>query len=229
MLHLKHDIQIHVKNENEVFRLIRLLFFTFVLFNIAYEVPNYIWNIPLYWVSVNLAPWVVAIPAMIAVVCRKKSSGLFGKNIIRQFFVGALIGCGMAAVVCVVFYSAGVFHVTQVTKTNWKHVLYTIGNNYLSVGPAEEMIYRVGIMECMMEAFPQKKWLVALTSNFIFAFAHLKYRGVFTAGMAFCVGVVYTMLYWRWDKCRYVMVSSIHATYDFSLIWIGYFAGRMFA
>lgn len=229
MLHLKHNIQIHVKNEKEVFRLIRLLFFTFVLFNIAYEVPNYIWNIPLYWVSVNLAPWVVAIPAMIAVVCRKKSSGLFENNIIKQFVLGVLIGAGIAIIVCAVFILTGEFDIKEVGETSWKNILYSFAHYFLIVGPAEEMTFRVGIMECIQDAFPKAKWQVPIISNAIFALSHLKYHGWIAVGITFVIGAIYTMFYWRWSKRKYVMVSSMHASYDFWLMWIEYIACRIFA
>lgn len=93
---------------------------------------------------------------MIAVVCRKKSSGLFENNIIKQFVLGVLIGAGIAIIVCAVFILTGEFDIKEVGETSWKNILYSFAHYFLIVGPAEEMTFRVGIMECIQDAFPKQ-------------------------------------------------------------------------
>ena len=44
MFHLKHDVQIHLKKEKEVFQLVRLFLFTFILSAVLMGLPDYIWN-----------------------------------------------------------------------------------------------------------------------------------------------------------------------------------------
>ena len=71
MFKLKHDIQINLKNEKEVFRLIRLLVFTFVLSAALMGLPDYIWNMTWYHISLFTIPWLIAVPAIIDCVSRK--------------------------------------------------------------------------------------------------------------------------------------------------------------
>ena len=42
MFHLKHDVQIHLKKEKEVFQFVRLFLFTFILSAGLRAVPGYI-------------------------------------------------------------------------------------------------------------------------------------------------------------------------------------------
>ena len=44
MFHLKHDVQIHLKKEKEVFQFVRLFLFTFILSAVLMGLPDYIWN-----------------------------------------------------------------------------------------------------------------------------------------------------------------------------------------
>lgn len=53
MFHLKHDVQIHLKKEKEVFQFVRLFLFTFILSAVLMGLPDYIWNMHLYRNIVN--------------------------------------------------------------------------------------------------------------------------------------------------------------------------------
>ena len=44
MFHLKHDVQIHLKKEKEVFQFVRLFLFTFILSAVLKWQPAYILN-----------------------------------------------------------------------------------------------------------------------------------------------------------------------------------------
>ena len=92
MFKMKHDIQINLKNEKEVFRLIRLLVFTFILSAALLGISDYIWNMTLYRISLWLVPWLVAIPAIINCVERKANlKELFGNHVILQIIVECYI------------------------------------------------------------------------------------------------------------------------------------------
>ena len=41
MFHLKHDVQIHLKKEKEVFQFVRLFLFTFILSAVLMGLPAY--------------------------------------------------------------------------------------------------------------------------------------------------------------------------------------------
>lgn len=214
MLNLKHDIKIQLKNEKEVFRLVRLLIFTFILSALLLGLPDYIWNMTLYRISVYAVPWLVAIPAIINCVERKINiKELIGDRILFQIVVGTLIGTGMAAAWLMVLYMQGnkilVSYVGGV-----KDYIASCCYYLFVVAPSEEIVYRVGIMgqlECICE---NNKWLVPFITNVLFALAHLFQHGWDNVVLAFVIGGVYTISFYKWKKCRFVMVSIMHGMFD---------------
>ena len=65
MFHLKHDVQIHLKKEKEVFQFVRLFLFTFILSAVLMGLPDYIWNMHLYRISLIVVPWLIAVPSIV--------------------------------------------------------------------------------------------------------------------------------------------------------------------
>lgn len=105
MFKMKHDIQINLKNEKEVFRLIRLLVFTFVLSAALLGISDYIWNMTLYKIARMVAPWIIAIPAIINCVERKKTlKDMLGEKIITKILLGFLFGLVFALIMKVAMF-----------------------------------------------------------------------------------------------------------------------------
>lgn len=214
MLNLKHDVQINLKNEKEVFRLIRLLIFTFILSAALLGISDYIWNMTLYRISVWVVPWLVAIPAIINCVERKVNlKELLGNHILFQVLVGAAIGTAMAVIWDIVY--SCIYGGNQVfgTVALWRYVV-GYGRYILVVGPAEELVYRVAIMGQLERLLEKKKWIAPLLANILFAFSHLFQHNWLNVALAFVIGGVYTICYYKWKRCRYIMVSIMHGMFD---------------
>ena len=215
MFHLKHDVQIHLKNEKQVFRLIRLLLFTFVLSATMFGLPDYIWNMTLYRISVYTVPWVVAIPTIVNCVERKVNfKELMGKHILFQVLVGILIGAAMAFAWTMCYrwiYKTSSGYYTGTLTTSIVLLLQYI----FIVGSSEELIYRVGIMGELQQIFMKSKWVAPLIANILFATSHLFQHGWDNVLLAFFAGAVYTLCFYKWKKCGFVMVSVMHGMFDF--------------
>lgn len=66
------------KKEKEVFQLVRLFLFTFILSAVLMGLPDYIWNMHLYRISLIVVPWLIAVPSI--VYCIKQRVQLVNKN-----------------------------------------------------------------------------------------------------------------------------------------------------
>ena len=214
MFKLKHDIQINLKNEKEVFRLIRLLVFTFILSAALLGISDYIWNMTLYRISIWLVPWLVAIPAIINCVERKVNlKELFGNHVIFQIIVGATIGTAMAFLWNAIYsWKYGGVKVLGTVEL-WRYVV-VYSRYILVVGPAEELIYRVAIMGQIEQLLEKNKWIAPLLANTLFALSHLFQHDWLNVALAFVVGGVYTICFYKWKRCGYIMVSVMHGMFD---------------
>lgn len=214
MFKLKHDIQINLKNEKEVFRLIRLLLFTFILSAALLGISDYIWNMTLYRISIWVVPWLVAIPAIINCVERKVNVWeLLGNHVVFQVFVGALIGTAMAFLWNVIYsWKFGGGEVLRIVEP-WRYIV-GYGRYILVVGPAEELIYRVAIMGQIEQLLEKNKWIAPLFANILFALTHLFQHGWVNVALAFVIGGVYTICFYKWKRCGYIMVSIMHGMFD---------------
>lgn len=214
MFKLKHDIQINLKNEKEVFRLIRLLVFTFILSAALFGISDYIWNMTLYRISIWLVPWLVAIPAIINCVERKVNlKELFGNHILFQVLVGIAIGTGIGIVWYVVYsWMYGGIQI-QYTLERWRYIAACC-KYMLVIGPTEELMYRVAIMGQLEQICLKRKWIAPLLANTLFALAHLFQHDWLNVALAFVVGGVYTICFYKWKRCGYIMVSVMHGMFD---------------
>lgn len=222
-LNLKHDIRINLKHEKEVFRFIRLLIFTFIFSAVFLGIPDYIWNMILWRISVLLCPWLVAVPAVINLKTRGvKLRTLLGERILWQFAVGCAVGTMLAAVWLLFNYfvlqrEAGMFYFKNV----WE-MLYVFIQYMCVVGPSEELIYRFAIMGSMEELCEKCRWLAPLVANLLFALSHIFQTNWFNVLFAFVFGGVYTLFTYRWKKCGLVMASAMHGMFDFMIVLIPY-------
>lgn len=215
MLNLKHDIKINLKNEKEVFRLIRLLIFTFILSAALLGISDYIWNMTLYRISVWVVPWLVAIPAIINCVERKVNlKELLGNHILFQVLVGAAIGTAMAVIWDIVYLMIGGMQPLYYD--------FSIGINvqrlarYIFVtGITEELIYRIAIMEQLEKVFEKRKVFAPVTANLLFAFSHLFQHGWDNVILTLFVGGVFTLSAYKWKRCGFVMLAVMHGMFDF--------------
>lgn len=214
MFKLKHDIQINLKNEKEVFRLIRLLVFTFMLSAALLGISDYIWNMTLYRISIWLVPWLVAIPAIINCVERKVNvRELLGNHVMFQIIVGVVIGTAMAFLWNAIYsWKYGDGEALQIVEL-WRYIV-GYGRYILVVGPAEELIYRVAIMGQIEQLLEKNKWIAPMLANTLFALSHLFQHGWVNVTLAFVVGGVYTICYYKWKRCGYIMVSVMHGMFD---------------
>ena len=228
MLHLKHDVQIHLKNEKEVFRLIRLLLFTFLFSAVFLGVPSYIWNLTWYRISKCVIPWLVAFPAIINCVCRKINwKELVGTQIIFQ----ALVGVGIGTIIAIAWIGFSYIerdgNIAQMYPRNIWMIFYSLFVYLFVVGPSEEMIYRVAIMGSLESLIEQRKWIAPLFANILFALSHLLQHSWHNVALAFAIGGIYTFLYYKWRKCGYIMVSVIHGVFDFMIAFLPYIWKKM--
>lgn len=220
---MKHDIQIHLKNEKEVFRLIRLLLFTFLFSAVLLGAPDYIWNMTLYRISKFVIPWLIAIPAIISLCERKvKLKDIAGQRIGFQILVGTGIGFLMALLVAVgnALISPGGLPVTA--SGNIKQILYTLCRYLLVVGMTEELIYRVAINGALQDICGKHKWIAPVVSNLLFAVSHLFQGTVETMIFTIFTGAVFTLVY-TWKKGGYIMAFVTHGVYDFMAIMLPVF------
>lgn len=215
MFKLKHDIQINLKNEKEVFRLIRLLVFTFILSAALLGISDYIWNMTLYRISIWLVPWLAAIPAIINCVERKVNvRELLGNHVMFQIIVGVVIGTAMAAIWDVVYLKLGFvrpsyydFSVGKIIQSLIQYILVT--------GVTEELIYRVAIMGQLEKMFEKKRFLAPVMANLLFAFSHLFQHGWDNVLLTIVVGGVFTVSAYKWKRCGFVMLAVMHGMFDF--------------
>lgn len=219
MLNLKHDVQINLKNEKEVFRLIRLLIFTFILSAALLGISDYIWNMTLYRISVWVVPWLVAIPAIINCVERKVNlKELLGNHILFQVLVGAAIGTAMA-VIWIFVYRWICGREQGIYVGTGKDILIAFFKYMFLVGTVEELIFRVGVMGQLQVTLEKRTWLAPVVANTLFALNHLFQKDWDTVFLAFAVGCVYTWVYYKWKKCGLVMVVVMHGMFDFVTLY----------
>ena len=212
MLHLKHDVQIHLKNEKEVFRVIRLILFTF-LFSAAFlGLPDYIWNITLYKIAKFFVPWIIAIPAILNCIARKKTlKELFGEKILLKVLFGFLFGIAFALIMKAIM-SALLSGQNVLNSYEYKSLIYNALYYYFSVAMAEELIYRVSILENLEAVMP--KWIAFIIADLLFAGYHLFQGNLFKVVFNIFAGAIYIALY-KWKKGGYVFAVVMHGTYDF--------------
>lgn len=221
MLNLKHDIKIEIKNEKEVFRFVRLLLFTFIFSMAFLGVSDYIWNMTWYRISTILIPWVVAIPAIANCIARKvKWRELIGNHSAFQIFAG--IGIGTVIAIAWIGFECMTQDapLAQMYPQNIWAIFRILAFYVFVIGPSEELIYRVAIMGNLEELLPQKKWIAPLVSNSLFAMVHLIQNTWENVALAFVIGGIYTVLYYKWEKCGFLMVSVIHGIFDFMLAFL---------
>lgn len=213
MLNLKHDIQIHLKKEKEVFRLVRLLLFTFLFSLVFLGMADYIWNIALYRLVKFLVPWLIAVPAIINCVERKKSiKDLLGAHILRRALLGVLFGACFALIMKAVM-TAAFPRQNVLTSYTLQSLLYNAAYYYLAVAPSEELIYRVACLESLEDVIPYR-WVAFVIADLLFAGSHLFQVGLFTTIFNLFAGAVYIALY-KWKRGGYVLTTVMHGTYDF--------------
>lgn len=220
---MKYDIQIHLKNEKEVFRFIRLLIFTFLFSAVFLGLPDYIWNITWYRVSILMVPWLVAVPAVIDCFGRKISlKKLFGKQICFQIIVGVLLGTILGIASFLIDYSVSAGNVAQIYAENLWQVVLPFVLYIFAVGPSEELVYRVAIMGSLEDLLSKHKWVAPLVANTLFALSHLFQHGWENVIFAFVIGAFYTGIYYKWERCGYVMVAIMHGMFDFVVLIMPY-------
>ena len=223
MLNLKHDIQINLKNEKEVFRFIRLLLFTLLFSAVLLGVPGYIWNLTWYRISKCMIPWLVALPAIINCACRKINwKEVMGTRIAFQILVGVGIGTIIAIAWIGLEYIERGGNIAQMYPKNIWVIIYTLFVYLFVVGPSEEMIYRVAIMGSLERLIEKRKWIAPLVANVLFALSHLLQHSWHNVALAFVIGGIYTFFFYKWKKCGYVMVSVIHGIFDFMVAFLPY-------
>lgn len=218
MFKLKHDIQINLKNEKEVFRLIRLLLFTFILSAALLGISDYIWNMTLYKIVRMVVPWIIAIPAIINCVERKKTlKKLFGEKIVAKILLGLIFGLVFALIMKVgmSLFRPGEY---MLVPYECKTVIYNFFYYYFVVAMTEELIYRVAILESLEEVIPNK-WVVYVIADLLFAGSHLFQASLFTAAFNVVAGAIYIALY-KWKKGGYVFTTVMHGTYDYIYIYL---------
>lgn len=215
MLQLKRDKQIHIKNEKEVFRLARLLVFTFILSATMYGLPDYIWNVIWYRIAVYTVPWIVTIPAIINCVERKVNiREMLGNHILFQILIGTLIGTILAGLWTIGYYMIYKSESGYYAGT-WKATIMMLLQFLFIVAPTEELIYRVGIMGQLQSLIEKRKWMAPLLANILFALSHLFQHGWDNVLLAFGVGAVYSFLFYKWKRCGFIMVCVMHGMFDF--------------
>ncbi len=223
MFELKHDIQINLKNEKEVFRLIRLLVFTFVLSAALMGLPDYIWNMTWYHISLFTIPWLIAVPAIIDCVSRKLNwREVLGDRIFQQIILGIAIGIVLGVISFLLDYWTSGGSVAQIYGNNVWIVVRAFCKYVFVVGPSEELIYRVAIMGSVENLISRYKWIAPLAANSLFALSHLFQHGWKNVAFAFVVGAIYTMLYYKWKRCGYIMIALIHGMFDFTVVFVPY-------
>lgn len=218
MFKLKHDIRINLKNEKEVFRLIRLLVFTFILSAALLGISDYIWNMTLYKIARMVVPWIIAIPAIINCVERKKTlKDVLGKKIITKILLGFLLGFVFALIM-----KTGMFLFRpdeyMLVPYECKTLIYNFFYYYFVVAMTEELIYRVAILESLEAVIPNK-WVAYVIADLLFAGSHLFQASLFTAAFNVVAGAIYIALY-KWKKGGYVFTTVMHGTYDFIYIYL---------
>ena len=218
---MKHDIQIHLKNEKEVFRFMRLLIFTFLFSAVFLGLPDYIWNITWYRISKMIVPWLVAIPAIVNCVERKvKIRDLLGKHIASQIFWGIVIGMAMGIIVWQInkLIDPNAFPITNVRSVG--SVLYLFFFYVFAIGPSEELIYRIAFIGEIRQT-TSKVWLAVLVSDILFACAHLFQSDLENAIVALITGMLFTFLC-MWKKGGFITASIVHGLYDFLIMILPY-------
>lgn len=228
MFKMKHDIQINLKNEKEVFRLIWLLLSTFVLSAALLGLPDYIWNMTLYRISVWVVPWLIAVPAIVNCAVRKIGwRELLGPHIAFQIIIGCLLGIGLGMVAYGVTYWLNDGEVAQLYGEDaWVFVRILL-KYVLVVGATEELIYRVAIMGTIEDLLSRNRWIAPLAANILFALVHRMQNGWNNVVFALVVGAVYTVLYYKWKKCGYVMIVIVHGVYDFTVGFASYLLEKL--
>ena len=224
MFHLKHDVQIHLKKEKEVFQFVRLFLFTFILSAVLMGLPDYIWNMHLYRISLIVVPWLIAVPSI--VYCIKQRVQLVNKKWIFDFGIGVVIGVALSCLWLVIANQMGITVGRFYTNNMWTIVFFFIYYIF-SVGPAEELIYRVAFKESLEIVTDKAKWIAPILANVLFGLSHLFQHNISNAVFAFCVGAIYTLLYNKWNKCNYIMVAAIHGMYDFAICFIPYMLDKV--
>ena len=215
MFKLKHDIQINLKNEKEVFQLIRLLVFTFILSAALLGISDYIWNMTLYRISIWLVPWLVAIPAIINCVERKVNvRELLGNHVMFQIIVGVVIGTTMAVIWDAVYLKLGFVRPSYYDFSIGK-IIQSLIQYILVTGVTEELIYRVAIMGQLEKIFEKKRFLAPVIANLLFAFSHLFQHGWDNVLLTIVVGGVFTVSAYKWKRCGFVMLAVMHGMFDF--------------
>lgn len=228
MFHLKHDVKIQIKNEKEVFRFVRLLIFTFIFSAVFLGVPDYIWNLTWYRVSLCLVPWIVAIPAVINCISRKTDlKELFGTRIIFQILTGIGIGTIIAILWIGAEYILQDGNIAQMYPDSIWMILLQLCIYVFAVGPSEELVYRVAIMGSLEDLLQRYKWTAPIIANTLFALSHLFQHDWGNVALAFVIGGIYTFLYYKWKKCGYIMVSIIHGMFDFMIAFLPYIWNKL--
>lgn len=221
MFHLKHDVQIHLKNEKEIFQLIRLLLFTFLFSAVFLGLPDYIWNITWYKISTILVMWIVAIPSIIN--CFERKNGLrelLGNHVLSQIIMGIVLGTAMGIVVALI-HSKTQPGVVIVKSSKVEDVLFRFVFYIFAVGPTEELIYRVAIIGSL-ERLLKNKWIVYILADLLFAGAHLFQGNWPNAVFNLFAGALYIALY-KWKKGGYVFATVTHGIYDFMVVYLPLF------
>lgn len=211
----KYDIKINIKNEKEVFRLIWLLLFNFLFSMVLLGIPDYIWNVTLWRISIVFVPWLVAIPAMINLKQRKVAfRDIIGEHVLWQLAVGFAIGLGMA-LLCLFFYCVVWKKEPSVVYIkDYKHLLFFVMKSLLVVGASEELVYRFAIMGQLEQLCIKHRWIAPLAANILYACVHFFQTNFTNVLFAFVQGIVYTLLVFCVKRCRLPMVAMTHGVYD---------------
>lgn len=221
MFHLKHDVQIHLKNEKEIFQLIRLLLFTFLFSAVFLGLPDYIWNITWYKISTILVMWIVAIPSIIN--CFERKAGLrelLGNHVLIQIIKGVVLGTVMGIIATLVLSKIQP-GVVMVRSSKAGDILFRFAFYIFAVGPTEELIYRVAIIGSL-EKLVKNKWIVYIVADLSFAGAHLFQGSWSNAVFNLFAGALYIALY-KWKRGGYVFAAVTHGIYDFMVVYLPLF------
>ena len=84
-----------------------------------------------------------------------------------------------------------------------------------TVGPIEELVFRVYVQETFISFFKTHKWVAVIIAAFLFGLWHIINGSLLQVLFAFGIGLVFGFVKYFLKDCKFLGVATAHGLYDF--------------
>lgn len=141
----------------------------------------------------------------------------------KQYIIGITIALMLS--LCIAFiptiYKLPI--AVQHQDFSWSNIIISFLKFILTVGPVEELFFRVYMQDTLISFFDKKKYCGVIIASLIFGLWHLINGSILQVFLTFGIGLVFGTCKYKMKDCKYLGLALGHGLYDFLNVVVSIF------